>query len=33
MQVVHNKILLTVLASWVIAQSLKVLLGYFACKK
>jgi hypothetical protein len=29
----HNKIFLTVLSSWVIAQSLKVLLGFFIQKK
>lgn len=32
-QFVHNKILLTVLSSWVIAQSLKVIIGYFIQKK
>ncbi|HOU36325.1 MAG TPA: divergent PAP2 family protein, partial [Candidatus Omnitrophota bacterium] len=29
----HNKILLTVFSSWVIAQSLKVIIGYFIQKK
>jgi len=32
-QFAHNKILLTVLSSWVIAQSLKVIVGYFIQKK
>jgi uncharacterized protein len=32
-QIVHNKIFLTVLSSWVIAQSLKVIVGYFIQKK
>ena len=32
-QLVHNKIFLTVLSSWVIAQSLKVIVGYFIQKK
>jgi len=32
-QFIHNKIFLTVLASWVIAQSLKVIIGYFVQKK
>ncbi len=32
-QLVRNKIFLTVLASWVIAQSLKVLVGYIVQKK
>ncbi|HQJ14894.1 MAG TPA: divergent PAP2 family protein [Candidatus Omnitrophota bacterium] len=32
-QFVHNKILLTVFSSWVIAQSLKVIIGYFIQKK
>jgi len=32
-QFVHNKIFLTVLSSWVIAQTLKVIVGYFIEKK
>lgn len=32
-QLFHNKIFLTVLSSWVIAQSLKVIVGYFIQKK
>jgi hypothetical protein len=32
-QFAHNKILLTVLSSWVIAQSLKVIIGFFVQKK
>jgi acid phosphatase family membrane protein YuiD len=33
LQFVHNKIFLTVLSSWVIAQALKVIVGYFIEKK
>jgi hypothetical protein len=32
-QIVRNKIFLTVLSSWVIAQSLKVIIGFFIQKK
>ena len=32
-QLVRNKIFLTVLSSWVIAQALKVIVGYFIQKK
>ena len=32
-QIVHNKIFLTVLSSWVIAQALKVIVGFFIQKK
>jgi uncharacterized protein len=33
LQLWHNKIFLTVLSSWVIAQALKVLVGFFIQKK